>query len=73
MIDNDGHVLVASLDLRSAFDLVNVELLLMRMKIIRGPEDVIELVKVWLNDRSYYLSKLGENLCYFHLLLGTVQ
>jgi hypothetical protein len=65
---------VASIDLRSAFDVVNVELLLKRMRIICLPEDLIELVKVWLSDRMYnYVSIGGKNSCMFDLLWGTVQ
>jgi hypothetical protein len=61
-LDNDEFVLVANLDLCSAFDVVNVECLLKRMKIIGLglPNDVIELVKIWLNDRFYYVSVGGE-------------
>jgi hypothetical protein len=44
-----------------------------RMSIIGLPHDVIELVRVWLMKRSYYVSIGGENSCFFDLLLGTVQ
>ena len=72
-LDNDEHVLVASLDLSSAFDVVNIELLLKRMQIVGLPEDVIELVRIWLSNRLYYVSIGGENSCMFDLLTGTVQ
>jgi hypothetical protein len=71
-LDNDEFVLVASLDLSSAFDMVNIPLLLKRMSIIGLPHDVIELVRVWLMNRSYYVSVGGGNSCFFDLLLGTV-
>jgi hypothetical protein len=47
-LKNDDYVFVASLDLSTAFDVVNVELLLKRMRIISIPDDVIELANVWL-------------------------
>jgi hypothetical protein len=72
-LDNDQFDLVASLDLSSAFDMVNIPLLLKRMSIIGLPHDVIELVRVWLTNRSYYVSVGGGNSCFFDLLLGTVQ
>jgi hypothetical protein len=55
-LDNDEFVLVASLDLSSAFDMVNIPLLLKRMSIIGLPHDVTELVRVWLMNSSYYVS-----------------
>ena len=72
-LDNDEFVLVASLDLSSAFDVVNINLLLKRMRIIGLPPDVVDLVKVWLKERCYYVSINSENSCLFDLLLGTVQ
>ena len=72
-LDNDDYVLVASLDLSSAFDIVNVALLLKRLKKVGLPNDVIDLIKVWLMNRSYYVSIDGVNSVLFDLLLGTVQ
>jgi hypothetical protein len=37
------------------------------------PSDILDLIKVWLEHRFYYVSKKGENLYLFDLLLGTVQ
>ena len=72
-LDNDEYVVVSSLDLSSAFDVVNIGLLLKRMKIMGLPEDLVQLVKVWLEDRSYYVNVNGQNSYLFDLLLGTVQ
>ena len=36
------------------------------------PDDVIDLIKVWLKER-YYVSIDGVNSVFFDLLLGTVQ
>jgi hypothetical protein len=64
---------MASLDISSAFDLVNIELLLKRMRIIGLPNDVVNLISVWLKQKSYSVSINGKILELFDLLLGTVQ
>jgi hypothetical protein len=64
---------VASLDLSSAFDFINIELLLKRLRIIGLPNHVINLINVWFKQRSYYASIIGVILVLFDLLLGTVQ
>jgi hypothetical protein len=71
-LENNDYILLSSFDLSSAFDVVNVELLLKRMWIIGLPDYIIKLVNVWVYDRLYYVSKGGENSCMFDLLLGTV-
>jgi hypothetical protein len=42
------------------------------MRIIGLPDDLIELVNVWLCEKFYCVSMGGENSCMFDLLLGTV-
>ena len=49
------------LDLSAAFDIVNISLLIKRLKIIGLPSDLIRLIRVWLENRSYYVSINGEN------------
>ena len=72
-LDNDEFVLVASLDLSSVFDVVNIDLLMKRLVILGLPNDVTSLIEVWLRNRSYYVSIDGENSILHDLLLGTVQ
>ena len=43
--DDDCFVLMASLDLSAAFDLVNIELLMKRLKIMGFPMDLTNLMK----------------------------
>jgi hypothetical protein len=62
-----------SLDLSAAFDIESTDLLIKRLKIIGLLDDVIGPIKVWLENRSYYVSKDGINLILYNLLLGTVQ
>ena len=40
------------LDLSAAFDMINIDLLLKRMKIMGLPDDLTDLISVWLRDRS---------------------
>ena len=72
-LDDDDYVLTTSIDLSSAFDLVNVDLLIKRLIKIGLPEDLIELIESWLKNRSYYVSIDGEDSILYDLLLGTVQ
>ena len=72
-VDEDMYALMASLDLSSAFDVVNVELLLKRLNIIGLPSDVIDLVSVWLTNRYFYVSLDGSNSCVHECNVGTVQ
>ena len=47
-----GHfALMASLDLSSAFDVVDINLLLKRI-----PKDILELVEIWLRECKYYVT-----------------
>jgi hypothetical protein len=72
-LNEDKFVLVASLDLSAAFDLVNTNLLITRLKIVGLPEDVIDLIEVWLKERSYYVIIDVINSVLFDVLQGTVQ
>jgi hypothetical protein len=72
-LDSGEYVLVSSLDLSSAFDVVNIKLLIESLRIIRLPNDLIELIKVWLEGRSFYVSIDGLNSYILDLMLGTVQ
>jgi hypothetical protein len=54
-MDDDNYVLMASLDLSAAFDVVNVPLLLKRLKVMGLPEDLIALIEAWLRGRSFYI------------------
>ena len=50
-LDQGHFAMVADIDLSCAFDLVNVNLLIKRMKLIGLPEDIVDLVELWLRDR----------------------
>jgi hypothetical protein len=72
-LDSGSYAMTASLDLSSAFDLVNIDLLIKRLRIIGLPDDIVSLIQVWLRKRSYYVSIDGTNSILRDLLLGTVQ
>jgi hypothetical protein len=44
-----------------------------RLKIIGIPVDDVDLIKIWLEDRSFYVSIDGKNSMLVELLCGTVQ
>jgi hypothetical protein len=58
-INESKFCLVSSLDLSSAFDVVNIDLLVKKLKIVRLPKNLFELISVWLRDRSLYMSVDG--------------
>ena len=64
---------MASLDLSATFDVVNIELLLERLKILGLPPDVVTLVDVWLKGRYFYVSLDGDNSFVHESSTGTVQ
>jgi hypothetical protein len=72
-VDGDMSVLMASLDLSSAFDVVNVELLLRRLEIIGLPADILKLISIWLSNRHYYVCIDGESSMIHSSSVGTVQ
>ena len=72
-LDDDKFVLMASLDLSAAFDVVNIPILIKRLMILGLPEDVIALIRVWLQNRSFYVSVNNRNSILYDLISGTVQ
>ncbi len=72
-LEGEDFVMVASLDLSSAFDLVDIELLMKCLTMVGLPADVLQLIMAWLLNRSFYISINGTNSTLFDLLLGTVQ
>jgi hypothetical protein len=69
-LDESNYALMA---LIAAFGVVKTPLLLTPLKIIGLPQDVIEPIRVWLTDRSFYVPLNENNSILFDLLCGTVQ
>ena len=60
ILDENGYAAMSSLDLSAAFDLVNLDLLLERLKIMGIPKDLLRLLKIWLRDRHFYVEANGK-------------
>ena len=58
--DDKCYVVMASLDLSMAFDMVNTNLLIKRLRIMGMPNDLVGLIKEWLVGRSFYV-QVGED------------
>ena len=52
---------MAKLDLSAAFNVVNIQLLLKIFKILGLLEDIITLIKIWLDNRMFYVDVKGES------------
>ena len=71
--DEKNYVLMASLDLSMAFDVVNTELLVKRLKIMGLPMDLINLIREWLSNRSFYVQVGDDYSALFDSNAGTIQ
>jgi hypothetical protein len=69
LVENE-YLLMVSLDLSSAFDIINTNLLMQRLKIIGLPTDILNLIEVWLHNRSSYVCTNGENSYIYYSYLG---
>jgi hypothetical protein len=72
-LDKDDYAVMSSLDLSAAFDLVNLNLLLERLKIMGIPKDLTQLLEVWLRKRFFYVKANGRNSTIFNNNIGTIQ
>ena len=66
-LDGDEYVGMASLDLSSAFDVVDTGLLLKRLEVIGLPADIV------LKERKFYVEANGQVSNFFDSKYGTVQ
>jgi hypothetical protein len=64
---------MANLDLSAAFDVVIIKLLIKRLKILGLPMDVVDRIKLWLEDRSFCVSIDGRKFKLMDLVCGRVQ
>jgi hypothetical protein len=55
-LDDDKYVVLVCLDLSLAFDMVNVDMLIKRLKRISLPCEIKDLIKVWLKGKSFFIS-----------------
>ena len=52
-LDQNKYALMSSIDLSAAFDVVNIPLLIKRLKIIGLPDDIVNLISIWLKNRLF--------------------
>ena len=64
---------MASIDLSAAFDVVNINLLIDRLRIVGLPEDIVGLIKLWLENRKFYVEVNGLNSMFYDINSGTIQ
>jgi hypothetical protein len=72
-LDKDDYAVMSSLDLSTAFDLVNLDLLLERLKIMGIPKDLTQLLEIWLRKRFFYVEANGMNSTIFNNNIGRIQ
>ena len=72
-LDDDNYVLMASVDLSAAFDVVNIDLLLEHLRVIGLPGDVRDLIQVWLRDRFFYVEIDDLTSILHDINSGTIQ
>ena len=72
-MDENNYVAVASLDLSSAFDVVNTNLLLTRLSIMGLQQDILALINEWLTSQVAYVEVEGSFSEFFDVESGTVQ
>ncbi len=72
-MDKDNYVAVASMDLSAAFDVIDINLLLKRMKNLGIPEDVLNLIKAWLDGRIAYVEVGSECSEFYKIEFGSGQ
>ena len=64
---------MASIDLSSAFDVINVDLLLTRLRVIGLPGVLVGLIEIWLSERCFYVEVDGLTSKFFDSNSGTIQ
>ena len=72
-LDEDNHCIMASIDLSSAFDVVNIELLLKRLRVVGLPADLVALIEIWLTNRNFYVEVNGATSIFYDSNSGTIQ
>ena len=65
--------IISSLDLSAAFDLVDLDLLLTRLKIMGIPNDILSLLNIWLRNRYFYVQATNDNSRIYDIDIGTAQ
>jgi hypothetical protein len=72
-IDGDKYAAIASFDLSAAFDVVDRRILFTRLEVMGIPNDIITLLRDWLQDRMSYVEVRGVSSYMRNSDSGTVQ
>lgn len=72
-LDEGKSVAVLSLDLSSAFDVVDIETLIKRLQVMGLPINIINQIKKWLSNRSAYIETLDNCSEIYNVNQETVQ
>ena len=72
-LDNNEYAAVTSLDLSAAFDVVNHDLLMNRLRVMGLPDKIVNLLQEWLLNRSMYVNVNGSCSIFVQILAGTLQ
>ena len=71
--DNGEYMAVSSLDLSAAFDVVNHDILMKRLKIIGRPKQLTKVIGNWLKDRLFYCEIKSKTSFFRQITGGTIQ
>ena len=71
--DINEFVAMATIDMSSAFDVVDIKLLLTRLKIMGFPSDLLLVLEHWLSNRLFYCEVDSSVSIMIALEAGTVQ
>jgi hypothetical protein len=72
-LDDDNYIALASIDLSSAFDKVDVQMLLKRLRIFGLLVDDVNLIEIWLRERYFHVSVYGMSSTIVTSWYGIIQ
>jgi hypothetical protein len=73
LLEDNNYAIMASLDLSAAFDVVNKDLLITRLKIMGLSINFVHIIEEWLSDRNAYVEVDQNSSAFFPVKCGTVQ
>ena len=71
--DENNYVIVSSIDMSAAFDVVDHQLLIKRLKIMGLPDNLISVIQNWLTNRVFYVEINGKVSPWMDIEWGTIQ
>ena len=71
-LDKDNHTIMANIDIILAFDVVNIELLLKRLRVVGLKDPLVALIEICLTDRVFYVEVNGATSIFYNSKSGTI-